>query len=210
MKPVDMVVLCGGPGKRLGPLTTHIPKPLLSVGGSPFLLRLLLQWKKEGISRFILATHYLHHHFHAFVEQYAPLLGEVEVVSEAEPFGTGGGLKYAASFVKTPVFFAANGDSYVSQSLSQILEIHQKNAHNFTLVAVPAKNVLGGAIQKGRVIFEKNSRLTGFSTEESLSDGWVNSGLYALNLAEIEKWPGGKYDLEKIDRVDAWQDLGQF
>jgi D-glycero-alpha-D-manno-heptose 1-phosphate guanylyltransferase len=193
----EMVVLCGGKGQRLGSLTTEIPKPLLPVGGAPFLLRLLLQWKKEGIQRFILSTHYLSEQFRDFAKEHQNLY-KIEVVEESEPLGTGGGLKNAVKQrVKSASFLVANGDSYVSQSLSELWQFHQKENHWFTLTAVQASRVLGGAQQKGHLIINEQNEISGFSTEENIRDGWINGGIYAISKDEILTWPDGKFDLEK-------------
>lgn len=196
-QPPEMVVLCGGKGQRLGNLTENTPKPLLPISGSPFLLRLLMQWRSEGIKKFILSTHYFPEKFHEFVAKHHEL-GEIEIVEEPEPLGTGGGLKHAVQkAVKSPHFLVANGDSYVDQRLSQLWERHREGNYPFTLCAVKASNVLGGAIQKGRININIQNEITGFTTEENSSEGWINGGIYGISRAEILSWPEGKYDLEK-------------
>lgn len=71
----DVVILCGGRGARLGELTTHRPKPLLYVGGRPFLFRVLGRMKEEGFTRIILAVHYLAGRFRAFISTYQEVGG---------------------------------------------------------------------------------------------------------------------------------------
>lgn len=194
----DMVVLCGGRGQRLGALTAEVPKPLLHVGESPFLLRLLLQWRGEGVNRFILAAHHLAAQFQEFIQRYACQVGQVSIVVEREPLGTGGALKNAASKITTPTFFVANGDSYVSQPLLPVLRIHQHQELPFTLVAIPPNHVVGGARQKGRLLTDADSRLLAFTTEAEVDDGLVNAGLYVMGRLEMERWPLGRYDLESV------------
>jgi D-glycero-alpha-D-manno-heptose 1-phosphate guanylyltransferase len=191
-----MVVLCGGRGQRLGSLTAVVPKPLLPVGDGPFLLRLLLQWKAEGVRRFILATHHLAEQFHEFARQYQGEVGELVIAAEASPLGTGGGLKNAAAQVKTCSFFAANGDSYVAQPLRNVFKTHRERKLPTSLVAIPPDQVLGGARQKGRLVVDDDARLASFSTEANVQDGLVNAGLYVLDRSEMKRWPEGAYDLE--------------
>jgi len=194
----DMIVLCGGKGTRLGVRTSSTPKPLLLVGGKPFLLRLLLQWHREGVRRFILATHYLADQFQEIVAEHAHLFGRIDVVVEPEPLGTGGGLKNAASFVETPTFFAANGDSYVSQALVEVIAAHRQNSSSFTLVAIAPNRVIGGAHQKGCLLMGPKGDLIRFVTEEKVTEGLVNAGLYAITRSEMDYWPSGRFDLEKV------------
>ncbi len=196
LEPMDMLVLCGGKGTRLGSKTALTPKPLLPLGGSPFLLRLLLQWKEEGVTRFILATHHLADQFHAFAQTHASQIGNIEVVVEKVPLGTGGGICNALDAIHTGNFLVANGDSYVSQPL-QILRIaHLREKAPFTLVAVPARNVLGGARQKGRLLISRDGVMEGFTTEEKAAEGWINAGVYALHRDTVADWPSGFFDLE--------------
>ena len=193
----DMVVLCGGRGQRLGPLTATVPKPLLPVGGNPFLLRLLLQWKAEGVRRFVLAVHHLAEQFHEFAQRYEGMVGKMAIAVEESALGTGGGLKNAAAWVETPTFFTANGDSYVSQTLSPVFNVHEERKLPTTLVAIPPHHVLGGAHQKGRLLVNADAKLTSFSTEANVQDGLVNAGLYVMDRSEMERWPDGRYDLER-------------
>jgi D-glycero-alpha-D-manno-heptose 1-phosphate guanylyltransferase len=195
--PLDMLILCGGKGTRLGSVTKDTPKPLLPLGGSPFLLRLLMQWHQEGIQRFVLSVCHLAEQFYEFAKKHASKLGKIEVICEDEPLGTGGGLKFASQAIKTDSFFVANGDSYVSESLQHILQFHQKNSSSFSLLAIPANHVLGSARQKGNLAIGKNQELVNFKTREETAEGWVNGGVYLIDRAHIQSWPTGKYDLEK-------------
>lgn len=192
-----MVVLCGGLGTRLGAMTHKVPKPLLPIGGSPFLLRLLLQWRKEGIQRFILSTHHLPEEFEAFVRQYRDAIGKVEVVFEKEALGTGGGLKLAAQSVETSSFFAANGDSYAASPLTTLLNAHIEGKCPMTILAVPAANVLRGAKQKGSLAIDSSGKLQGLTTLEEIGAGWINAGNYVIDRKETERWPHGKFSLEE-------------
>jgi DNA-binding MarR family transcriptional regulator len=101
---VDVVILCGGRGTRLAPLTSRTPKPLLPVAGEPFLLHLLLRLKEEGFRRFMLAAHYLPEQFEAFVERHRDPFPGLRLVVEPKPLGTGGALRHAADHVESTHF----------------------------------------------------------------------------------------------------------
>lgn len=194
---MDLLVLCGGKGTRLGVKTAFTPKPLLPLGGSPFLLRLLLQWKAEGVERFVLATHHLADQFHEFVHHYAREIGPAEVVVESAPLGTGGGIRNALGAIRTSHFLVANGDSYVSQPLDALRDTHRHHEAPFTMVAVSADKVLGGANQKGNLSITSDGWLKGLTTEECSTEGWINAGFYALRRESVTRWPLGRFDLEK-------------
>ena len=194
---IDVVVLCGGKGTRLGELTAQTPKPLLPVGRYPFLLRLLLQLEREGFARFVLACHYLPDNFRALLSTYGDLFPQVKLVVEPEPLGTGGALRHAAAHVSSSPFIAINGDSWVSQPLEPVLAEHLRLNRSFTVVAVPATNVEGGALNKGVWRVGPKGEVAGFATEELVSQGWVNAGIYILEKSFVLSWPDGSYSLEK-------------
>jgi len=196
LSTTDVIVLCGGRGTRLGALTREVPKPLLPVGGRPFLLRLLLQWRKEGARRFILSAHYLAEQFRAFAAEYSDVLGKISVMTEEQPLGTGGGIRFAALQSESGTLMVANGDSYVSQPLQPLLAEHDCRGMAFTMVAVGADRVVGGARQKGALKIGTRDELLGFSTEETTTAGWINGGLYALDRKAVLSWPEGPCSLE--------------
>ena len=197
LESIDVVVLCGGRGTRLGALTVETPKPLLPVRGRPFLLHRLLALRQEGCARFVLAAHYLAEQFRDFARRYAAMLPDVTVVEESEPLGTGGALQYAVSQVRSPVFVAVNGDSWGLQPVAPVLGEHERKHAVFTMVVVRAPRVEGGARAKGLVATGPGDEITGFSTPDATGKGWVNAGCYVLNKDLVLGWPPGRYDLER-------------
>ncbi len=197
--PADLeaVILCGGRGTRLGLLTSRTPKPLLPVGGVPFVLHLLLRLKQEGIQRFLLAAHYLAENFDPFIRRYGAQLGQVRRIVEPEPLGTGGAIRYAAQTVRSSPFLVLNGDSWVGQPIAPVLEEHFKEGRDFTGVAVRADRVEGRPKGKGVWRVGAEGRVLGLVTEDAPSLGWVNAGIYLLNRDRVLSWPAGPYSFEK-------------
>lgn len=193
----DVVVLCGGRGARLGAITANTPKPLLPIGGHPFLLRLLLRLEQEGFTRIILAAHHLADHFRSFLATYGKVVPEIQLVVEAEPLGTGGAVRHAVEQVRSSSFVAINGDSWVSQPMAPVLAEHSRFGRAFTVVAVQAVNVEGGARHKGIWRVGPQGQVLGFATEESVLEGWVNAGIYVFDRAMVSSWPMGPFSLEE-------------
>ena len=193
----DVVILCGGRGTRLGALTTTTPKPLLPVGGkTPFLVRRMLALRQEGVTRIILSTHVFSEQFDALQREYRDGLPQIHIVREPEPLGTGGGLRFALSAVQTPYCLAMNGDSWVEQPLTPVLEAHHQHGRAFTMTVVDAAQVEGNSRQKGLVRVGAQREVLGFSTGDATS-GWVNAGLYAITTSRLAQWPTTAYDLER-------------
>jgi len=194
---LDVVILCGGRGTRLGALSATTPKPLLPVAGRPFLLHLLMRLHAEGFTRVILAAHYLAEQFRAFIQTHQHVMREMELLVEPEPFGTGGALRYAAESVRSSTFVVLNGDSWIAQPLAPVLEDHAQHARVFTGVVIPTAQVSGGASAKGVWRVGANRTVQGFMTQEQAEDGWVNAGLYVVDRALVRSWPQGAYSLEE-------------
>ncbi len=192
----DVVILCGGRGTRLGTLTSDVPKPLLKIGGEPFLLRLIHRLQREGFGRIVLAAHYLPEKFEEFLSVYSMDLPFVELLVEPEPLGTGGALRHAADHVASDTLVALNGDTWVQQPLRPVLEEHAGRAREFTVVAVKAERVEGQALKKGVWRIGPLGEILNFETRETVQDGWVNAGCYVLDRKMLSFWPVGSYSLE--------------
>lgn len=193
----DVVILCGGRGTRLGVLSERCPKPLLPVGGRPFLLHLLLGLREEGFARILLAAHYLAEQFEAFVSAHQDLGLTLRLLVEPEPLGTGGALRHAACHVPSPVFIAMNGDGWGYQPVAPLLAEHARGDRRLTMVVVRADRVEGGARRKGIVSLGADGGILGFETGDAAADQWVNAGCYVLDRAMVRAWPEGAYDLEQ-------------
>src|SRR5689334_20771009 len=96
MSDVDAVVLVGGLGTRLRPLTLSAPKPMLPAAGVPFLTHLLSRIRDAGVTHVVLGTSYLAEVFAEHFGDGAALGLELEYVVETEPLGTGGGIRNVA------------------------------------------------------------------------------------------------------------------
>ncbi|MBI3318706.1 MAG: NTP transferase domain-containing protein [Candidatus Omnitrophica bacterium] len=193
---VDVVILCGGKGSRLGALTRRTPKPLLPIGGEPFLSLLLKKLKQEGFSRFALAIHHRADCFEEFLGRYRTRFPGLRLVLEPLPLGTGGALKNALSFIQSSTWVALNGDSWVEQTLRPVLEAHERQERDFTGVAVQANRVVGAPVEKGFWHSDPSGKGLEFSSRPLQGEGWVNAGAYVLSRSLVASWPGGAYSLE--------------
>jgi histidinol-phosphate phosphatase family protein len=196
---LDVVVLCGGRGTRLGPLTRATPKPLLPVAGRPFLLHVLRRLRREGARRILLAAGYLGEQFKSFVRDAARDLAGPgpEVLVEPEPLGTGGALRHAAEAVRTETFIAMNGDSWFAQPLAPVLQDHARAGRDATVVVIPTASVEGNTRAKGVWRVGAGGQLEGFETLAQAREGWVNAGLYVLDRQLVRGWPAGRFSLEE-------------
>ncbi|HEX2286822.1 MAG TPA: nucleotidyltransferase family protein, partial [Mycobacterium sp.] len=107
---VDAVVLVGGQGTRLRPLTLSAPKPMLPTAGLPFLTHLLSRIADAGIEHVVLGTSYKAAVFESEFGDGSKLGLNIEYVVEDEPLGTGGGIANVASKLRNGTTLVFNGD----------------------------------------------------------------------------------------------------
>ncbi|MDP1963006.1 MAG: HAD-IIIA family hydrolase [Reyranella sp.] len=180
MTPRQVVCLVGGRGSRLGPLTDFIPKPLLPVGGRPFLDYLIHEAQRFGFDQLLLLAGY---NSDEFVRRYSGRRGgglTIEVVAEAAPAGTAGALLNAASILQ-PTFFLINGDSFFDFNWLNLLRALDRD--DWTMQAALASGVSGA--RYGRVE-TAGGRISKF-LPKGVSHLPVNAGIYLVRRRLLER-----------------------
>lgn len=187
------VILAGGRGTRLMPLTANIPKPLIPVNGQPFLFWQLRYLKDQGISRVLLLVSHLGEMIRAHFSS-QPIEGlQIQFAFESEPLGTGGALKAALPLLEDR-FWLVNGDSFLPIDLKEMEKFASLQPvpaimavlTNLSEVPVPGNIQLSGEIVSA---YRKNAGIElGFSC--------VDAGLYQISKKLISSVPAGKFDLE--------------
>ena len=185
MTVTQAVCLVGGRGTRLGSLTDRTPKPLLPVGGRPFLDYIVHEARRFGLERLLLLSGYLSQEiadrYHG--QRFGQLA--VEVVDEPEPAGTAGALTNAAGRLDE-TFFLLNGDSFFDCNWLALAQDADRD--DWTLRATLAANIEGS--RYGRVDLE-GDRIRGFRPEGASTQP-INAGIYLVRrtvLADIRTLP---------------------
>lgn len=219
--PVDAVILVGGKGTRLRPLTLSAPKPMLPTAGLPFLGHLLSRIAAAGIEHVILGTSYRAEVFEAEFGDGSKLGLRIDYVTEPNPLGTGGGIANVAPRLRNDTVMVFNGDVLSGANLGELLGFHQANRADVTLHLVR----VGDPRAFGCVPTE-DGRVTAFleKTEDPPTDQ-INAGCYIFNRAIIDRIPRGREvsverevfpalladtDVRVCGYVDAayWRDMG--
>jgi mannose-1-phosphate guanylyltransferase len=186
---IDAVVLVGGQGTRLRPLTLSAPKPMLPTAGMPFLTHLLARIAEAGITHVILGTSYKAEVFEGHFGDGAALGLELEYVTEAEPLGTGGGIRNVLPQLRADTVMVFNGDVLGGADLGMVLDTHAKNDADVTLHLVR----VGNPRAFGCVPTDESGRVLAFleKTEDPPTDQ-INAGCYVFRREYIEKIPAGR------------------
>ena len=178
------LVLAGGKGERLRPLTDDRPKPMVVVNGRP-LLEYHLRWlRSQGVERAVLLTGYLGN----VIEEYfsVPRVDGlyVECVHEDRPLGRGGAFKngYQHAGEGNAIVIATNGDVLTDQPLLPMMELHASARALATVMVTPMHSPFGV------VDVDADSKVTGFR-EKPVLPYWINAGVYVFSAEVLKRFP---------------------
>lgn len=218
MIDTKVVVMAGGKGTRLWPITKIIPKPLLPLGDRPIIEVIVDSFRNQGFSDFIVSLNYKKEYIRTFFNEKGELPYGLTFVEEEQYLGTAGSLGLMRDHLKEP-FFVNNCDILVDMDYRSALKFHQENDFAITIV---------GALQKIKVPYGVISLHDGFFRdidEKPENHFVVNTGVYVidpkvLSLIEVTQ----RVDMpDLIKRVNhekgsigvypvhgKWTDIGQW
>lgn len=189
LSSVDAVILVGGKGTRLRPLTVNTPKPMLPTAGVPFLSHLLARIKAAGIEHVVLGTSFKAEVFEEYFGSGEEFGLEIDYVVEEEPLGTGGGIRNVLPKLRQDTVMVFNGDVLAGSDLAGIVETHRVHDADVTLhlvrVADPSAFGCVPTDSEGRV-------LAFLEKTEDPPTNQINAGCYVFKRSIIESIPAGR------------------
>jgi mannose-1-phosphate guanylyltransferase len=219
---MDAIILAGGLGSRMHPLTEQVPKPLLRLVGSPILAHIADRLKRQGIGRAILATGHLTAAFTPAVLRSAGCGLDLTVSAEDEPLGTAGALVLAAALLDSAddAVVVVNGDSLTHHDLvAQIaqhratsagLTVHVRHAADaraYGLVQTGPKGVVSAFTEKPAARVAGLVNAGTYVVQRELLAGLSRNAPLSLERACMPKW--AEAGLVRAYREDAYvADLG--
>lgn len=216
---LPVVIMAGGKGTRLKPITNVIPKPLVPIGDKTILETILDQFEAIGCTKFYMSVNYkadiMKYYLSQLDHQY-----DIEFFQEDKPLGTIGSVSLLKGKIATP-FFVSNCDSINEQDYRDVYDYHVENHNDLTIVTmVKTFKIPYGVIETG-----EDGLMTALSEKPELTYQ-VNTGVYILNPSCIDEIPEGEFFhithlMEKIKarggRVgcfpvseQAWKDMGEW
>jgi len=213
-----VVILAGGFGRRLHPLTSTVPKPLLKVGDRPLLDTLLLQLARQGFRDITITVHYLADMIIDHIGDGSAFGVDVTYVHETSPLGTAGSVHLAAERAAGPVL-VINSDILTRLPFNELLGHHVKNSSDLTM----GMTRMDVSIPYG-VIDLDHMTVTGVREKPTLRQ-FVSAGIYVLNPEIISLIPANqRIDMPDVVSmaiqhglsvggfpiVEFWQDIGRM
>ncbi|MFH1398607.1 MAG: nucleotidyltransferase family protein [Candidatus Woesearchaeota archaeon] len=188
------VILAGGLGTRLRPLTDATPKPLLLIRNKPIIQHAVENFKKYNILDIVLAISYKAEQIMAYFGDGSEFGVKITYSIEKELMGTGGALRYALQDYKKRLL-AINGDNLADFNYHQMLQVHLENQAKITIALYPVQDVTKFGIAE-----LKGARIVRFiekPTVEEAPTNLNNAGAYIIEPGVLEMLPKGKCSIER-------------
>ena len=213
-----VVLMAGGLGKRLRPLTETIPKPMLDVGGRPLLEQIIAGFADQGFTRISISVNYRKEMVQEHFGDGSAFGVEIDYIEETEPLGTAGALSLMKTRPEGP-FIVMNGDLLVSLRFANLLKFH----HDIGAAATMVVREYAHQVPYGVVRAEGNV-MTGIE-EKPTERFFVNGGIYVLSPEAFDAIePGVALDMPTLltrlhdaggkvavfPLAEYWRDIGQI
>ncbi len=198
-KEIPVVIMAGGLGTRLRPLTDNCPKPMLEVGGKPILELIIDSLKKQGFYQFYIAVNYLSEQIFDYFGNGEKFSIQVEYIREEKRLGTAGALSLLPSTLADTAekLIVLNGDVLTRVNFNSLLHFHD-NTQSDATVCVRDYDV---QIPFGVIDIEQN-KVTQI-VEKPIHKYFVNAGIYCINTKQLAKIPNDEY----LDMPDLLSNL---
>ena len=216
---LPVVIMAGGKGTRLKPITNVIPKPLVPVGDKTILEVIMDQFESIGCKKFYMSVNYKADMMEYYLSQLEHKY-DIEFFMEDKPLGTIGSVSLLKGKITTP-FFVSNCDSINDQDYRDVYDYHIQNKNDLTIVTmVKSFRIPYGVIETGEDGLMQSLK------EKPELNYQVNTGVYILNPELIDEIPEGEFFhithlMEKVKarggRVgcfpvseNSWHDMGEW
>lgn len=216
---LPVVIMAGGKGTRLQPITNVIPKPLVPVGEKTILEVILDQFESIGCHKFFMSVNYKADMMKYYLGQLDHKY-DIEFFMEDKPLGTIGSVSLLKGKINTP-FFVSNCDSINEQDYRDVWDYHINNHNDMTIVTmVKSIKIPYGVIETG-----ENGLMTALK-EKPEQTYQVNTGVYILNSELIDEIPQGEFFhitnlMENVQKrggrvgcfpvsEHSWKDMGEW
>lgn len=216
---LPVVIMAGGIGSRLKPLTNVLPKPLIPIGEKTIIENIFERFSRHGCNDFYISVNYKAELIEYYIKS-QNLPYRIEYFKEDKPMGTAGSLSLLKEKI-TNTFFVSNCDIIIEQDYSELLDYHRDNKNEITIVAA-LKNY---SIPYGTIKSSENGKLVSLKEKPELTFK-INSGMYILEPQMLNEIPDNQFYhithlIEKIQQKGgnigvfpvsekSWKDIGEW
>jgi NDP-sugar pyrophosphorylase family protein len=221
---MQAIILSGGLGTRLHPLTLNTPKPMLPINGVPHLEYQIRLLREHGITDIIFSTGYLHKQIEDYFGDGSKFGVRIQYKEDGEvQLGTAGAVKNCEDLITSESFIILNGDILTNISLESLMRVHTNFKQPITLTMLQVIDATGF----GLLDYDKrNGRIKAFIEKpDKPCSGAINAGIYMMNTDVLHSIPEGFSMLENtvfprfaqanmlqgfmcVDDYAVWIDIG--
>jgi dTDP-glucose pyrophosphorylase len=216
--PYPVVLMLGGLGTRLRPLTQTLPKPMLKVGNRPILEHIMETLVSQGFNEFYFCINYLGHMIRDYFGNGEKWGGTIHYVEETKRMGTAGALSLLPHAMQTP-FLVMNGDLLTKLDFKALMDFH------IAQKAVASMCVREHEHQVPYGVIDLNDNRIARVVEKPVYRYWVNGGIYALSPQALDFVPKDEFfdmptlvdhlierqlNVSAFQMQDYWLDIGQM
>ncbi|MEM3065065.1 MAG: nucleotidyltransferase family protein [Candidatus Nitrosotenuis sp.] len=170
------IILAGGIGTRLKPITDYVPKSLIPINNIPVIEWQITYLKKHGINKIIICSGYKAEQIQSYLKHKNNFGAKIRYSIEKTPLGTGGAIKKAARLINDKSFLVLNGDVITNIDLKRMLVMPN------SIALVELRTKFGTVSMSGNKIVD-------FKEKKPLKDIWMNSGIYHLDKKIVKDLP---------------------
>jgi len=201
---MKVILLAGGFGTRLSEYTKTIPKPMISIGGKPILLRIMKLYAKYGFKDFYIALGYRGAVIKKFFNKKF-FDWNINLIETGKNTMTGGRLKRLKKYIGKETFMMTYGDGLSNVNLKKLFKFHKKNKKLVTLTAVRPPARFGALKLKGQYV-------SYFKEKSKLDEGWINGGFFVMEpeFFKFIKNDNTYLEREPLEKVTKKRQLAAF
>jgi NDP-sugar pyrophosphorylase family protein len=180
---VEAIILAGGQGKRLKPLTDYVPKPLVPLCNIPIIEWQIRYLKKFGVNKIVVCSGYKAQMIQNYFSVKNNMGLEIKFSIEKTPLGTGGAIRQAGKLIQNESFIVINGDIITNIDLKKLLESPN------SIAAIELRTKFG-------IMDTRDNKVIKFREKKEIPEVWMNAGIYYLKKNVLKDLPK-KGDIEK-------------
>lgn len=198
---IPVVIMAGGFGSRLKPLTNIIPKALVPIGEKPIIEMIVDGFNELGVADFFFSVNYKHEMIQYHFENLEDKNYTISYFKEEKPLGTAGSLFLLKGKIQT-AFFVSNCDILIRQDYSEIYDYHVQNSNDITVVG----SLKHTKIPYGIIETKEGGELISIQEKPEFTY-LINSGMYVLNSSVLDQIPENKF-LHITDLIEQIKKTG--